>query len=425
MEIVVRVGATARAARALAGLALAGGALVGCGTATKTTSTVAGDPASGRDCPGTVVATLSKVLERVYREGVLSERTASARHMIAASTQLRAAVEANDAKATRAVAKALIASGHMTNLRIVRKGRTLASLGGAALTPLHGAIADASGKTVATYTTSVWSEEGFLAEGDGIAEGQVAVAANGRRVAGWRGMPSGKLPAEGSLDYRGVAYRYVSFPAETYPGGAAAVYLFKPESSTTELCGKTGQDTVFNTLSRVARAIYEGEAGHRTLTQVRRVQHDPALLSAVSARSPFATKTAIDALLNQHIVRLRVSAEGRLLSDVGGPYVLAPVSAKLRLGGRTIGSFVLSIQDDEGYLRLARRLAGLKVLMYMLDGRGRLALVKNSLGPSPGNVPVAGSYDYRGGHYRVYTLNGAAFPSGPLVVRVLIPIPYA
>ena len=56
-------------------------------------------------------------------------------------------------------------------------------------------------------------------------------------------------------------------------------------------------------------------------------------------------------------MRLRVSAGGQLLSDVGGPYVLAPVSAPLRLDGRTIGSFVLSIQDDEGYLRLTRRLA--------------------------------------------------------------------
>ncbi len=45
--------------------------------------------------------------------------------------------------------------------------------------------------------------------------------------------------------------------------------------------------------------------------------------------------------------------------------MLAPVTAPLRQGGRTIGSFTLSIQDDEGYKRLANRLAGLDVLMYM------------------------------------------------------------
>jgi hypothetical protein len=116
----------------------------------------------------------------------------------------------------------------------------------------------------------------------------------------------------------------------------------------------------------------------------------------------------------------RVSVGGRLLRDVGGPYVLAPVSGVLRAGGRTIGSFVLSIQDDEGYLRLAKRLGGMYVLMYMGP-----TLVKNSLGPAPGSVPESGSYTYRGRGFRVFTLNASAFPSGPLRVRVLVPIPYA
>ncbi len=44
---------------------------------------------------------------------------------------------------------------------------------------------------------------------------------------------------------------------------------------------------------------------------------------------------------------------------------------------------MLSIQDDEGYLRLTRRLAGLDVLMYM--GANHTRLVKNSLGPEPGH----------------------------------------
>ena len=119
-------------------------------------------------------------------------------------------------------------------------------------------------------------------------------------------------------------------------------------------------------------------------------------------------------------MRLRVSAGGQVLSDVGGPYVLAPVSAPLRQGGRQIGSFVLSVQDDEGYKRLAERLAGLRVLMYM-----GATLVKNSLGPSPGNPPAEGSYTYRGNRFRVFTIHAQAFPSGPLRIVALVPIPYA
>jgi len=80
---------------------------------------------------------------------------------------------------------------------------------------------------------------------------------------------------------------------------------------------------------------------------------------------------------------------------------------------------VLSVQDDEGYEKLAKRLLGLDVLVYM-NGR----IVKNSLGPVTGAVPASGSYAYRGRSYRVFTVNARAFPSGPLVIRVLIPLPY-
>jgi len=153
------------------------------------------------------------------------------------------------------------------------------------------------------------------------------------------------------------------------------------------------------------------------------VQRDAALLAAVARRDPAATRHAVEGLLNQHIVRLRVSAGGRLLADVGGPYVLAPVRGPLRLGGRTIGSFVLSIQDDEGYLRLTKRLAGLSVLMYMNPTHP--TLVKNSLGTAPGPVPDSGAYSYRGRSFRVLTLDVEAFPSGRLEIKVLIPIPYA
>jgi hypothetical protein len=51
-------------------------------------------------------------------------------------------------------------------------------------------------------------------------------------------------------------------------------------------------------------------------------------------------------------------------------------------------------------------------------------LVKNSLGPEPGVVPPRGRYTYRGSTFNVYTLHARAFPSGPLTIRVLVPIPY-
>jgi hypothetical protein len=265
-----------------------------------------------------------------------------------------------------------------------------------------------------------------------VTGGRVALRVAGRSVGGSLALPPGRLPAEGALTHGGRRYQYTSFGGTQYPAGHLRVYLLKPLSATASLCGATPEDTVVNTLSRIANLIYAGEGGGRTVPQVRRVQQDQALLQAVAAHDAPGAKAAIEALLTEHIVRLRVSTGAGLLSDVGGPFVLAPVTAPLRLGDRTIGRLVLSIQDDEGYLRLTRRLAGLRVLMYMdsthpdpASPGNRAQLVKNSLGPSPGSVPASGSYEYRGQRFRVFTVNARAFPDGRLTIRVLVPMPYS
>jgi hypothetical protein len=387
-----------------------------------TTSSVAVAQATSSPCAQTVLSVLGDVALRVYREGVSSERTATALHLVTASRPLREAVEQDDPRGVRAAAQALLATGHLTNLKVVRRGRTLAEVGApGALAPLSGTIVGAGGATVGSFVASVWARDGLISEIDGIDSSRTVLRANGHDIGGAFALPAGTLPAQGTLAADGVSYRYTSFPATAYPTGSPLrVYVLRPIASTAPLCAQTSQDTTVNTLVTIAKLIYAGEIGQRARVQVRRVQHDRALLSAVARRDPAAARTAIEALLNQHIVRLRVNGGGRLLSDVGGPFVLAPLEAPLRLGGRTIGSFVLSIQDDEGYLRLAHRLAGLDVLMYMGP-----RLVKNSLGPAPGTPPADGSYRYRGHVFRVFTLHVRAFPSGPLRIQVLVPIPYA
>ncbi len=412
--------------------------LAGCGSASKATpkagvvSDVEARSASEPSgCAATVLDTRVQVLERVYGDGVRGERVASAEVLIEQSRKLRAAVEGDDRSAALQAARALLATGHLTDLRVTRDGRPFINVGGPALTPLRGTLKGAGGAAIASYVTSVWSDEGFLAEAGGISQGVVVLrTSRGASVGGSPSLGAGSLPTQGRLKLEGVAYSYTSFAVEAYPSGALRVYLLIPTSATVALCGHTTQDTTVNTLRVIAKLIYKGESGRSARRQVQRVQHDRALLEAVADRDPAATEHAIRALLNEHIVRLRVSAGAQLLSDVGGPYVLAPVSAPLRLGGHTIGSFVLSIQDDEGYLRLTKRLAALDVLMYMNRGTGAAPpqLVKDSLGPLPGpalaSVPASGSFDYKGHTFRVFTVHAEAFPSGPLTIRVLVPIPY-
>jgi hypothetical protein len=400
--------------------------LTGCGSSLKGGPVAhASSAAEASSCPATVLETLGKVLARVYREGVSSERTAAAEHLIAASVGLREAIERDNPAGARIAAQALLKTGHMTNLRVVHDGRTLVNVGGRALAPLHGTLLGAAGTPVATYTTSVWSDSGFLDEARGVAEGLIALRAGERSIDGSFAIAPGSLPNAGTLTRANVHYQFTSFPAEEYPSSALRIYVLRAVRSTTSLCGQTSEDTLVNTLERVATLIYAAETGPHRTEQVRRIQSYRPLLEAVARHEPVATHAAVAILLHHHVVRLRVlDAEGQLLIDDGGPYVLAPVRALLRLNGRRIGSIVLSIQDDEGYLRLTRRLAGLHVLMYMTSPTGP-ELVKNSLGPNPGVVPASGSYRYRGHTFRVFTVPAEAFPSGPLTIRVLVPIPYS
>jgi hypothetical protein len=378
-------------------------------------------------CPQTVMTTLGSVLHRVYEEGVSSERTASAEHLIERSAPLRTAIEAGSPSAARAAAHELLKTGHMTNLTITVSGKQLIDVGGAALTPLHGTITGASGKPIATYLTSVWADSGFSSEASGVAQGLVSLRAGEKTIGGTLELPDGPLPKQGSLTRRGVVYQYSSFAAAAFPSGSPVqVYLLKPLTAVESLCGASEEDTQVNTLTQVAELIYEGESGSRTLAQVHRVQTNQPLLRAVAAHDSAGIRAAVAALLHHHLVRLRVlDTSGHLLEDDGGPFVLAPVTARLKLHGKTIGSIVISIQDDEGYLRLTHRLAGLDVLMFMQGAGGKPRLVKNSLGPNPGAVPSSGSYEYRGKRFRVFTVKAGAFPSGPLTIRVLIPEPYS
>lgn len=375
---------------------------------------------AGESCASTVVEALGQIAMRVYREGVSSARTASALSLITHSAPLREAIEQNDPAAARAAAKALLATHHMTNLRVLTPGGTLADAGGAgALAPLHGTITNAKGAPIATFLASVWADRGYISEINGIAEGATALRAGASSIPGSFPLPAGELAAEGFLQVRDIDYRYTSFPVAAYPTGTLRVYVLRSIASTAALCGSTEQDTLVNTLSHIATLIYRGEAGRRTLPQIHRVQRNQALLSAVAKRDPVATSAAVKALLHEHIVRLRVSAAGTLLSDVGGPFVLAPVQAPLRLHGRTIGSFVLSIQDDLGYRLLAQRLVGLDSVM-----RVGSRVVMTSLNPAPAHLPSSGLVHYRGHTYRAFSFGARAFPSKPLQITVLIPIPY-
>ncbi len=373
----------------------------------------------GEDCEAVVLDTLGRVLQRIYNEGVKSEEVWAARGLIRRDTALRRAVEDGDVEAARAAAARLLATRHMTDLTIERDGHVLANTGEAAIAPVQGELTDARGEVIGDYLTALFSDRTFESEAKGLTESQIAVREGGRVLAGSTALDGQDLHGIGEVTAGGVRYGYVAFPVRAYPSGTATVEMLRKSRSLMRLCGPTREATVARTVRGVAAVIYRSESGPRAAVQVRRVQSYGPLLTAVAGRDPAAARRAIDTLLHKHVVRLRVSSHGALIADVGGPYVLAPVQAPLTMHGHGIGELELSIQDDEGYKRLADRLLGVRVVM-IAGGH----VVKNSLGPLPGAVPASGPFTYRGHDFTVFTIPAEAFPSGPLTIRVLVPDPY-
>ena len=122
----------------------------------------------------------------------------------------------------------------------------------------------------------------------------------------------------------------------------------------------------------------------------------------------------------------------------------------LRAHGRTIGSAELSIQDDLGMVLLARRLVGVQVIVglphtpavtpaeaqlvasssvrvggYLVVLHGGAHPTMSTVANPPAALPAQGSVTLGGRAYSVFSFTAAAFPSGPLPVWVLVPIPYA
>jgi hypothetical protein len=172
------------------------------------------------------------------------------------------------------------------------------------------------------------------------------------------------------------------------------------------------------TLGHVGERIYQEELHSPDVAAtLRSMEGSTAFQRAVAARSVSATRAAILGFFAAHIhvVRVRVTIDGRLLIDEGGPYALAPVHGTLRSDGHVVGDFEMAIQDDAGYLKLAHLFTGAQVLM-----RTGSRQVMGTLSPGPASVPDRGQVSYGGRAYQAYSFIGEAFPAGPLRISLLL-----
>ena len=177
--------------------------------------------------------------------------------------------------------------------------------------------------------------------------------------------------------------------------------------------------------SQVMTNVHRVElAGNAVSTDSARIASAGALARAVARDDASATRAAVMRLVyapRLHIVRLRVTdAAGRLLADFGGPDVISPVPGTLQLNGRTVGHFLMSVQDDAGFVKLAHRFVGDPAGIYR---RGVLVV---GLPPTlPRRLPDSGRVTVAGVSSLITSQQFGAFPSGTLRLSLLVRAPSA
>jgi hypothetical protein len=404
----VACGATAMSARRSTGITAA---------ATASTTSI---PPTPSGCAATVADTLAQVGQRVYHVAATGDDVAEAVGRVRASPALASAIAGGNARSATAALRALL-QGQIVRIEILRDGHVLAAAGGGpAIAPVHGSIPG----TGASFVLSVQSDEDYLQVVHQITGAQVLMitdSASGtpavHRLAGTiTGPPPASVPSSGPLSYAGQSYEVASLSGAVYPSGALRIALLVPSGAVS--CPGAASQTGVETLGRVGERIYKEETDSPSVAAtLRRLESSSVFRSAVAAQNPSATRAAIEGFFAAHIhvVRVRVTVGSRLLVDDGGPYVLAPVRGTLRSGGRVIGHFEMSIQDDAGYLKLAHLFTGAEVLMRT-GGRQ----VQGTLNPGPAIVPDRGALSYGGRSYEAYSFTAEAFPSGPLRISLLI-----
>jgi hypothetical protein len=171
----------------------------------------------------------------------------------------------------------------------------------------------------------------------------------------------------------------------------------------------------------VAERIYHDELkGPATVADGHQVESYAPLLAALHENNGPAIREAVIALVfsHTHIVRLRVSQAGKLLSDVGGAYIIAPVGGKLYYHGQLVGTYLLSVQDDLGFVGLETRLIGVPLILHV---KGKRVPIEGTVRTGNVTIPRRGPIVVDKRSYEAYSFNARAYPTGTLRISLLHP----
>jgi hypothetical protein len=420
------------------GALLLAGACAGCGSGGRAsagvtiTDTAAKTPIAqtppATDCAGATLQALERVGHYVYEESANGRIMAEAVYRLESSRALAEATASGDGTAVARVLRGLLLN-QIASVRVLHAGRTLARIAsGTGIAPAAGRIM-LDGELVGTFVLSVQGVNGYAQTTSSLTSTQVLVRSEGQtlrstlRLAPAEQSALREHPREVSL--AGTSYRVDTFSGRAFPNRPISISLLVPSSSIATNCASAAAHASLaqaqaDAWGLVAERVYDGEReGSKADLILDYVEHSRAFRAAVLAGNAHATRAAIIGFFRSHlhVVRVRVMRAGKLLIDVGGPHVLAPIHGVIRdARGHVAAHFELAIQDDLGFTLLARAFTGAQTLM-----RAGTHQVLGTLSPGPASVPNRGRVTYRGTTYQAYSFDAEAFPSGPLRISLLYP----
>jgi hypothetical protein len=261
--------------------------------------------------------------------------------------------------------------------------------------------------------------DGYIETLSSFIAGQVLVRAGSQQLGGTTSQAPSRLTGGGEVSFAGKRYSVYSLAGTRFPSGPLRVYVLAPNPPTST-CARSRVEIVADTIGRAGVNVYrEEQSGVRAKLAVRDFEHSHAFQEAVATDNPVATHAVIDEFFKTqlHVVRVRATLGEKLVVDIGGPHVLAPIRGDVRNArGHVVGHFLLSVQDDLGYLLLANRFTGAQVLL-----RQGSEQIMGTLSPGPAHIPNRGLVVYQGVRYRAYSFLAEAFPKGTIRVSLLIP----
>jgi hypothetical protein len=169
-----------------------------------------------------------------------------------------------------------------------------------------------------------------------------------------------------------------------------------------------------------ARYVLEAR-GHAVRADLRRIARDSILLAALAAHDLGRARAEAARQLVNHVVRIRVLRDSRLLVDANSPsFDVAGSSAVLRdPRGRRLGRLEITVQDIIGYVKLVHKLDAAEVIVH--GAGGRVHTSPRAVAAASLTLPRSGCIRVGGRLYAVRTLDEPGFAGEALTISVLTP----